>query len=59
MELIIENMFGLPSIDKVKDIIRGAIKEFEETLTCLSRWQEFTEKERKPRDYIYFTVGEG
>ncbi len=52
-------MFGLPSIDKVKDIIRGAIKEFEETLTCLSRWQEFTEKERKPRDYIYFTVGEG
>jgi hypothetical protein len=52
-------MFGPPSIDEVKDMIRGAIKEFEETLTCLSRWQEFTEKEKKPRDYIDFTVGSG
>jgi hypothetical protein len=40
-------------------MIQSAIKDFEEVLTCLGPWQDFTERANKPTDYMYFTVGVG
>jgi hypothetical protein len=43
----------------VKSNIQKAIKEFEEALSCLGDWRDFTGNRNRPRDYIYFFRGGG